>query len=59
MMILKKSETSKAKRSVIWLIQHAPMRPNPPICTPKRGSLVTDSRGRQYKVAPAGNLKRV
>lgn len=59
MMILKKTEKPKAKRPVIWLIQHAPMRPNPPICTPERGSLVTDNRGRAYKVMPAGNLKRV
>lgn len=53
MMILKKSENPKAKRSMIWLIQHYPVRSHRP------GQTVTDSRGRAYKVMPAGNLKRV
>ena len=53
MMILKKSEKPKAKRSMIWLIQHYHVRSHRP------GHTVTDSRGRAYKVMPAGNLKRV
>ena len=53
MMILKKTEKPKAKRSMNWIIQHYPVRSHRP------GQTVTDSRGRVYKVMPAGNLKRV